>query len=63
MEIHTSVYIILYAIPEAWDMCIGSEKGWGGALGGHEGNRAVTLSHDAGQRLKLMGQDGGLVCF
>ena len=27
IEIHTSVYI--YAIPEAWDMCIGSERGWG----------------------------------
>ena len=27
IEIHTSVYI--YALPEARDMCIGSEIGWG----------------------------------
>ena len=27
IEIHTSVYI--YDISEAWDMCIGSERGWG----------------------------------
>ena len=27
IEIHTSVYI--YAIPEVWDMCIDSERGWG----------------------------------
>ena len=31
--------------------------------GGHEGSRAVTLSHDAGQKFKVMGQDGGLVSF
>ena len=34
-----------------------------GVYGGHEGSRAVTLSHDAGQRFKFMGQDAGLVCF
>ena len=34
-----------------------------GIYGGHEGIRAVTLSHDEGQRFKFMGQDGGLVCF
>ena len=34
-----------------------------GEYGGHEGSRAVTLSHDEGQRFKFMGQDGGLVCF
>ena len=27
IEIHTSVYT--YAISEAWDMCIGSERDWG----------------------------------
>ena len=27
IEIHTSIYIYMYAIPEAWDMCIGSERG------------------------------------
>ena len=26
IDIHTSVYI--YAIPEAWDMRIGNERGW-----------------------------------
>ena len=34
-----------------------------GVYGGHEGSRAVTLSHDAGQSFKCMGQDEGLVCF
>ena len=42
-------------------MCIGIERGW--VYGGHEGSRAVTLSHAAGQRFKFMGQDGDLVCF
>ena len=28
-----------------------------GVYGGHEGSRAVTLIHDAGQRFKFMGQD------
>ena len=32
-------------------MCKGSERGYGG----HEGSRAVTLRHDAGQRFKFMG--------
>ena len=52
VEAHISVHI--YAIPEAWDMSIGSERG-------HEGSRA--LSDDAGRRFKFMGQNVGLVCF
>ena len=34
-----------------------------GVYGGHEGSRAATLSHDAGQKFKFVGQDGGLKCF
>ena len=33
-----------------------------GVYGGLKSSPAVTLSHDAGQRLKSMGQVGGLVC-
>ena len=59
IDIHTSVYI--YAIPEAYDMTWEVKEA--GVDEGHEGSPAVTLSHDAGQRFKFMGQDGGLVCF
>ena len=43
-------------------ICVSAMKE-AGEYGGHEGSRAVTLSHDEGQRFKFMGQDGGLVCF
>ena len=40
---------------------MGNEGGW--AYGGHDCSPAVTLSHDAGQRFKAIGQGGGSVCF
>ena len=32
-----------------------------GVYGGHENSQAVALSHDAGQRFKIIGQDARLV--